>query len=509
VPAATLSLFLSGCGLGSLGGESEEEPSPTMSARPLDPPSEEATPVPRDELGRYYAQELDWGDCGEDMRCAELEVPLDYADPDGRSIALSLLQVPATGDRRVGSLVVNPGGPGRSGVDYASQAEYAFGPEIRHAFDVVGFDPRGVGRSTPLQCLADAELDVFVASDPDPDTARERRETNRLLAAFGDGCLEESGELTAHVSTAEVARDMDVLRAVLGDRRLSYFGASYGTFIGATYAELFPQHVGRMVLDGAVDPSLTTEELNLVQAKGFEVALRAYVDHCVKAGDCFLGDSVDDGTARVRAFLDAVDDQPLETEEQRRLTEGHAVLGIWAPLYSEGSWPVLDSALRAAFAGDGSKLLSLSDGYIHRDADGYFDNSLEALYAVNCLDHPDAISVSQVPERIPEFEEASATFGSIFAFGLASCARWPVDSESNPVSITAEGAAPILVVGTTRDPATPLVWAEALAAQLESGVLVRRDGDGHTGYRAGNACVDKVVESYLVQGVVPGKDVDC
>jgi pimeloyl-ACP methyl ester carboxylesterase len=481
-------------------------PEPSLSASPVEPadPEEEAEP----DLTRFYEQELDWEACGAND-CAELEVPLDYAEPDGETITLEVLRVSARDkDRRVGSLVVNPGGPGSSGVDYATNAASYFGSEVQRAFDIVGFDPRGVGRSTPLDCLTDAQLDALVAADPDPDTAAEVARSDRLVRRLGQGCVDRTGELAGHVSTAEAARDIDVLRAALGDADLSYFGASYGTFLGATYAELFPDRVGRMVLDGALDPSLSSLELNLVQAKGFETALRAYVARCVDSGGCFLGGSVDAGTQRIRQLLDQLDRQPLRAGG-RTLTEGNAVLGIWAPLYNEGFWNILDNALRSAFGGDGAPLLSLSDAYVSRGAEGYVNNSLEALYAVNCLDHDDAIPSSEVAQHLPRFEKASPTFGRIFAYGLSGCAQWPIHTGRVPAEITAAGAAPIMVVGTTRDPATPLEWAEALAEQLESGVLVRRDGDGHTGYLAGNECVDSAVESYLVSGTVPQGTVDC
>ena len=481
-------------------------PEPSLSASPVEPadPEEEAQP----DLTRFYDQEIDWEGCG-DNDCGELEVPLDYAQPDGETITLEVLRVRARDkDRRVGSLVVNPGGPGSSGVDYAANAAAYFGPEIQRAFDIVGFDPRGVGRSTPLECVSDARLDTLVAADPDPDTAAEVARSDRLVRRLGQGCVDETGALAAHMSTAEAARDIDVLRAALGDARLSYFGASYGTFLGATYADQFPDRVGRMVLDGALDPSLSSLELNLVQAEGFETALRAYVGRCVDRGGCFLGGSVDAGTERIRQLLDQLDRQPLRAAG-RTLTEGNAVLGIWAPLYNEGFWDILDNALRSAFGGDGAPLLSLSDAYVSRGTEGYLNNSLEALYAVNCLDHDDAIPSSELEQYFPRFEEASPTFGRIFAYGLSGCAQWPIHTGRRPSEIAAEGAAPILVVGTTRDPATPLAWAEALAEQLESGVLVRRDGDGHTGYRAGNECVDATVESYLVSGTVPRDTVDC
>jgi pimeloyl-ACP methyl ester carboxylesterase len=505
--AAALALVLSGCSL--FDDAAEDEPAaPTPS--PVESLDGEAAgdTAPDPALEPFYSQQIDWERCGPN-RCGTLEVPLDYAEPGGATISLALLKVPAGDpDGRVGSLVVNPGGPGGSGVDYASNADVYFGKPLLESFDVVGFDPRGVGGSTPIDCVTDRELDAFVAVDPDPDNARELAEADRLLGEIGEGCVAESGDLASHVSTEEAARDIDVLRAALGDDQLSYFGASYGTFLGATYAELFPDRAGRLVLDGAVDPSLSSLDLNLVQAEGFETALRAYVGACMDRGNCFLGDDVDAGTERIRAFLDDVEQQPLPAGE-RQLAIGNAVLGIWAPLYNEDFWPTLDSALRAAFEGNGAILMALSDAYTSRGANGYLDNSLEALYAVNCLDHDDAIPSSEVAQYIPRFEEVSPTFGAIFAYSLSGCSQWPVSTGREPGPIGAEGADPILVIGTTRDPATPLAWAESLAEQLESGVLVRRDGDGHTGYGAGNDCVDAAVEEYLVGGVVPEDTVDC
>jgi pimeloyl-ACP methyl ester carboxylesterase len=336
------------------------------------------------------------------------------------------------------------------------------------------------------------------------------RYSDGLLRALGQGCLRRSGDLARHMSTLEVAKDLDVLRGVLGDRKLVYFGASYGTFIGATYAELFPNRVGRMVLDGALDPSLSTIELNLVQARGFEVALRAYVEACVERGGCFLGSTVDEGTARIRSFLDDVEQSPLPTDGERTLTAGTAVYGIWQTLYSKTYWNILDTGLQRAFRGDGSVLLALADAYTERGPEGtYMNNALEVLYAVNCLDHDDAIPSAQVKRYLPRFEKASPTFGASFAYTLSACSSWPVHTGRVPRPMRAAGAPPILVVGTTRDPATPLSWARALADQLDSGILVKRDGDGHTGYHSGNTCVDTTVESYLVEGEVPRGEVDC
>ena len=509
--SVVLATTLSGCSFGLFKDKSEPRslPSPTLSASPLEP-STTAQSAPTSGLQPYYDQKVSWESCRVDKECTTIKVPLNYSDPSGKSIDLAVLRVPAANkSQRLGSLVVNPGGPGASGIDYAAQTSAYFGPELQQAFDIVGFDPRGVGQSTPVKCLPDSKLDTFVASDPDPDNAAEIRQSDRLLAGFGQGCEQRSGELAGHISTVEAAKDIDILRAVLGDSKLSYFGASYGTFLGATYANLFPKRVGRMVLDGAIDPSLSTEQLNLAQARGFETALRSYVRNCVRDGGCFLGESVDAGTARIRAFLRKVEADPIPGSDGRRLEIGNAVLGIWAPLYNEKYWPLLDTSLKAAFGGDGGPLLSLSDAYTSRQADGYSNNSLEALYAVNCLDHDDSIPSAKVPARIPQFEKASPTFGAIFAFGLSSCSKWPIHTGRVPGEIHAAGAPPIMVIGTTRDPATPLEWAESLADQLDSGVLVRRDGDGHTGYGQGNPCIDAAVDTYLVDGRPPQDGTTC
>jgi hypothetical protein len=229
----------------------------------------------------------------------------------------------------------------------------------------------------------------------------------------------------------------------------------------------------------------------------------------VDRGNCFLGGTVDQGTQRIRQFLDEVERQPLATQGSRELQIGNAVLGVWMPLYNETYWPLLDQGLQTAFGGDGSMLLTLSDAYTSRGPDGYLDNSLEALYTVNCLDEDDPMPSSRAIDLIPAFEKVSPTFGAIFAYGLSNCAQWPVDGVPLPDPIDAAGAAPILVIGTTRDPATPVAWAKALADQLESGVLVVRDGDGHGGYAAGNDCVDDLVEAYLVAGDVPESGTAC
>ncbi len=476
-------------------------------------PDAQTTEPPVGDLARFYAQTLDWEACGDGDECASLEVPLDYADPGGEAIELALLRHPASVPRdRLGSLVVNPGGPGAPGTSYAAGAGSFFGRELVERFDLVGFDPRGAGRSSPVDCLSDSELDSYIAGDPDPDTPAEVRDFMRTVRGFGAGCARLSGDVAAHVSTVEAARDMDVLRAALGESSMVFFGASYGTTLGATYADLFPDRVGRMVLDGALDPTLGLKETSLGQARGFQTALDAYLANCVSSTDsCFLGPSVAEGQQRIAGLLDSIERQPLPAGDGRELRVGNAFYGIVWPLYNRSSWFALSTALRAALDGDGSQLLTFSDLYTSRAADGTYDNnSIEANLAINCLDDPASFGPARVEAAIPEFEEASPTFGRVFAWSLAGCRGFSLRaSESDPAPLRAEGAAPIVVIGTTRDPATPLAWAEALASQLDSGVLVTRDGDGHVGYRRGNECVDTAVEDYLVTGAVPRDGLAC
>jgi pimeloyl-ACP methyl ester carboxylesterase len=484
---------------------------PVVLAAPAGTPPADQPPDP--SLARFYGQRLAWEPCGA-TQCTTLDVPLDYDQPDGETIGIHVVRRPA-GDQsdRVGSLLVNPGGPGEAGSTIATNASSYLGDPLLRYLDVVGFDPRGTGQSDPLDCLDDADLDTYLAADPEPATPEEVHDYVHEFRALGRGCARLSGALASHVSTEESARDMDVLRAALGDQVTAYLGFSYGTELGATYATLFPGRVARFVLDGAVDPTLDMKQAALTQATGFETALRAYVANCLDVTDsCFLGDTLDEGLQRIRDLLDQVDTAPLSTSSGRPLTLGLAITGIITPLYDRGTWIVLSQALRSAFDGDGSTLLAMADAYSRRQSDGtYATNLLEAFPAISCLDDPTGLKPADVPAVLPEFEKASPTFGDSFAWALIGCRNWPAARgvPHDRLTVDGAGAPPIVVIGTTRDPATPLEEAEALASQLESGVLVTRDGDGHTAYHSGNDCIDGAVESYLIEGVVPKAGLAC
>lgn len=468
-----------------------------------------ATAAPPAGLDEFYQQELTWNDCGE-AHCTTIKVPIDYAGPDGATTTLSAKVYEADSGKARRSLFVNPGGPGGSAIDYATSMAGSFGKGVRNDYDVVGVDPRGVGKSSPLECLSAKAFDAFTEVDSDPDNPAEVTALRSSLTELGDACEKNSGELAAHVSTVETAKDMDVVRALLGRSKLDWFGASYGTELGAVYAQLFPQKVGRMVLDGAVDPALDEVESGLGQATGFQRAFDSYAADCVKSSSCPLGIDAAGASAKVAELLTRLDAATLPGIGDRRLTEGQAFYGIAVTLYDKSTWGLLTQALSSAFQGNGAGLLTLSDAYFERQSDGSYAGNLgQVIYAINCLDSSDNLTLAEAKANLPRFEKASPVFGRSLGWGALGCADWPIKA-TNPVpAISADGAPPILVLGTTRDPATPYEWAEALSKQLSSGVLLTRDGDGHTAYGSGNACITTAVDAFLTEGKVPKDGKTC
>ena len=475
-----------------------------------------ATAAPTPELARYYGQQLRWQSCGSNgAQCADLTVPLDYAAPDpATDLKIKVVRVRARDQQhRLGSLLANPGGPGASGVDYvAGGADTIVGPAVRKYYDLIGFDPRGVARSEPIDCLGDSALDRFLGTDPTPDDAAEERDLLEQAKAMAQGCDEEAPELVRHLSTAEAARDMDVLRAAVGDPQLNYLGKSYGTFLGSTYADLFPQRVGRVVLDGVVPPDITSAELGEGQAKGFQIATRAYLADCVEQGGCPLGDTEEAAAKGLDDLFQRLDTESLPTGDPSlpRLNEAWARLGVAYALYDQGSWGILTDALKEAKAGSGQTLMRLADGYAQRRPGGGYDgNLLEALNAVNCLDRPDSPELSAYEQYSTDFSKVAPTWGTTLAWGLLPCGVWPAKSADQPHEVHAPGSDPIVVVGTTRDPATIYEWSKRLRDQLDNAVLVSFEGDGHTAYGRSNDCVDGAIDAYYVQGRVPKDGLTC
>ncbi|MEW9520855.1 alpha/beta hydrolase [Streptomyces tubercidicus] len=514
---AATALLISGCSSGSSSPDSAASPGGRTEAgaqRPAEAASLAPLPAATPSgLRPYYDQKLSWHPCGvAGFECATMKAPLDYAKPSADTdLKLAVARKKATGPgHRIGSLQVNPGGPGASAIDYLQQ--YAPQPAaIRARYDMVAMDPRGVARSAPVECLSNKQMDRYTQTDVTPDSPAEVNKLTSAYRSFAKGCASRAGKLLGHVSTIEAARDMDVLRAVLGDKKAYYVGASYGTFLGATYAGLYPSRVGRMVLDGALNPALDSRTVNLNQAAGFDTAFRAFAADCIKHKDCPLGTkSVDDASRQLAALFKRLDAHPVATGEQRKLTESLATTGVFAAMYDQRAWPVLREYIAQAKSGNGRGLLSLSDSYYERDPNGTYANQMYANPAVNCLDLATAFtSPDQVRAALPSFRKASPVFGDNFAWSALNCEYWPVKPTGTAHRIEAKGAAPILVVGTTRDPATPYVWAKALAAQLSSATLLTYESDGHTAYGRGSKCIDNAINTYLLNGTVPPKGKHC
>ncbi|MFC9649600.1 alpha/beta hydrolase [Streptomyces sp. NPDC056937] len=500
-------LLISGCSSGSSSSEASTSDTDTNAgsgAVSIDPAA----------LKTYYDQKLKWRACGvPGFECATMKAPLDYTKPDGTRIDLAVARKKATGPgKRLGSLMVNPGGPGGSAIGYLqAYAGIGYPAPVRAQYDMVAIDPRGVARSEPVECLTGKEMDAYTQVDQTPDDQAETAKLAASFKKFAQGCQKRSGAILPHVSTVEAARDMDIFRTALGDQKLSYVGASYGTFLGATYAELFPQRTGRLVLDGAMDPSLPARELNRDQTAGFETAFRSFAEDCVKQADCPLGTtSVADVSNRMKTFFTTLDAKPVPTGESRPLGESLATTGVIAAMYDESAWPQLRQALGDAMKGDGAALLSLADSYYERDSGGSYANLMYANSAVNCLDLPPAFDGPEaVAQALPSFEQASPVFGRGLAWASLNCTYWPTKATGSPHRIEAKGAAPIVVVGTTRDPATPYKWARSLAAQLSSGTLLTYNGDGHTAYGRGSDCIDTAINTYLLEGTPPADGKKC
>lgn len=496
--AAIAALLLSGC-----------FPPSTPTATTSAPTGEKVAP----ELRPFYEQALEWSPCNGSFLCATASAPLNWSDPAADSIELALIRKPASGTR-LGSLLVNPGGPGGSGVEFIRDSlDYATSKRLQASYDIVGFDPRGVGESSAVDCYDDpAELSAFLFDiTPEPfgsDAWIDAREAGN--AAFGAACLEHTGALLGSVDTVSAARDLDLLRAVLGDEKLNFLGFSYGTLLGATYADLYPTKTGRLVLDGAIDPATTDFEVTATQAQGFESALRAYLESCIGTKGCPYRGSVDSAMSDIGALFERLDASPLRASDGRWLGSDTMFTAVILPLYSQSSWDALTALLTDVKAGSAEIAFQLADSYYGRSADGTFvDNSTEAFVAINCLDYESTSSRETLRDEAAELQKLAPVLGRQMSYGGTSCDAWPFPPTRDRGPIAAAGSGPIVVVGTTNDPATPYKWAVALAGQLENGFLVTYDGEGHTAYNKSNACVDDAIDGYFIDGVVPKTDPKC
>ncbi|MEV6117844.1 alpha/beta hydrolase [Streptomyces sp. NPDC052109] len=481
--------------------------------------------------GDLTTQKLDWKDCpapsqaegggsapsplpnGGTWQCATMKAPLDWSKPKGDTIGIALIRARASGpaSKRIGSLVFNFGGPGGSGVNTlpAFGSDYA---ALRTRYDLVSFDPRGVGRSAPVKCESDSELDSYFQQDATPDDSPERAQLLNRTKQFNEACEKNSKKILPYVATTDAARDMDLMRQVLGDDKLHYFGISYGTQLGGVYAHLFPKNVGRAVFDAVVDPTQNPEESALGQAKGFQLALDNFAEDCTsKTTECPIGNTAQDVKNRIAKLLNDLEKKPIPGIAPRQLTQTVATNGIAQSLYSKDFWEYLTEGLEQAYAGDGRVLMLLSDSMNGRSEDGQYSNITAANIAINCADEKPRYTVDYVLGKLPEFRAASPLFGDYLAWGMVSCTDWPVAGAADHPDVSAPGSAPILVVGNTGDPATPYEGAKKMVDALGKGVAVELTykGQGHGAYDSKNKCVQGAVNGYLLDGTEPKVDTVC
>lgn len=495
---------------GITGASKEATPAPTGA------PITAGTAAPEQpdaRLQKYYSQQLSWAKCNDGFQCASLTVPLDYEAPDGQTIQIAMLRLPASDSKkRLGSLVLNPGGPGGSGIEYAKSAQLVTSSALRSVYDIVGFDPRGVGESEPVRCLNTAEADMYLANDGTPDTPAERGTIISTATDIGALCAERAAKIAPHIDTESAARDIDIMRAALGDEKLNWLGKSYGTYLGATYATFFPGRVGRMVLDGAVTPDEDLVAQAEDQAMGFETALDRYLADCVRSGSCPAGKSVKTARATITSWLQKADRTPYPTDDPKRpLTESLITYGLLLGLYDTTyGWDSLTLALEGLANGEGAPMLAMVDLFTQRENGKYLDNGLDALNAVTCLDNPVRPSLAQVEASAAKMKTKAPIFGEWIAWGALSCSYWPYPASWNG-EINVKGTNDILVIGTQYDPATPVQWATALRNKIENGRLITwLGGDGHTAYmQPGAKCVDRIVDAFFVQGLSPKDGVNC
>ncbi|HEX4434454.1 MAG TPA: alpha/beta hydrolase [Acidimicrobiales bacterium] len=442
-----------------------------------------------------------WTACNGNLQCGTLVVPLDYATPSGPTIPIAVARHPAEDPaHRIGSLVIDPGGPGVSGIDDMANELSALTPQLLDDFDIVMFDPRGVERSDPVSCGTDTGS---AASDPAPSTPSEQAATIQGLRQFADACEKNSANLLPHVGSTDAARDMDRLRQALGDTGLTYMGQSYGTLLGLTYAALFPTHIRAMVLDSVIDPALSFDQITTGQADGFEAILNAFFTWCAGSSACRWRPSGDPTTALL-ALLQAAQASPVPAGGGDLAGAGQLYDAVLGSLYSQSDWPQLGALLAADAAGNGAPVVAQSNHY----NTGGSSNADVAATAIDCLDHPVSHDLASYGALADTLKASAPVFGPLLTWGEAGCAVWPAPPTRTVGPVAAPGAPPILVVGTTNDPATPYAWAVNVSKELDRGVLLTHDGDDHVAYFS-SACVRADVQTYLASGQTPPSGTTC
>jgi pimeloyl-ACP methyl ester carboxylesterase len=448
---------------------------------------------------------VDWTPCNGDLQCGNLIVPLDYAHAaHGPTISIALARHPAgVPAARIGSLVIDPGGPGVSGVDDMANELSSLTPGLLDDFDVVMFDPRGVDRSDPITCGETPGAAPSTLPDPVPTTASAQAALVAGFRQFAAGCEKASAAVLPHIGSVDAARDLERLRLALGDSGLTYMGQSYGSLLGLTYASMFPTHVRAMVLDSVIDPALSFDQITQGQATGFEASLQSFFSWCAGTSTCPWHTGADP-TANLVAQIGASAANPVPAGNGRAAGAGELYDALLGGLYSRVDWPELGDALAADAAGNGAPVVTMSDNYNKNGS----PNGSDAAVAIDCLDHPVSHDIATYGSLAEQSKQSAPVFGPLLAWGEASCAVWPAPATRPVGPVAADGAPPILVIGTTADPATPYQWAVNVAHELQHGVLLTRDGVDHVAYFY-SPCVRNDVQTYFVSGVTPPPGTTC
>lgn len=497
--AAALAL-VTACGAGGSTGASRPTPSVAPSTSAAVSPTAAAA-------SSAAVADLSWGKCDfagptDKDQCAVLTVPLDYGDPSGATIGLQLVRrVAGNAKERVGSLLFNPGGPGAAVSDQFDGYVSQFSADLRDHFDIVGWDPRGVGRSSPVHCATDAELDHYLSIGENLDVAAQKQQFADIAKQYVAGCEQKSGDLLAHVGTIDTVHDMDLIRAAVGDDELSFLGFSYGTVYGMTYAHYFPGKVRALALDGAVDPRTNALDDARTQAGGFESNIKAFLASCKsEGGKCAW--NVDDPQQAYLALVNQIRDHPLPTRDKARpLTLNLFMNGVALAMYDTEIWPYLEQALAAASSGDGTKMLVLADELYSRSSDGSYPNELDAFTAISCIDQPFPGDLAAYVALFDQLQKADPLYTADNANPVGpgyTCGIWPVRPTDTAIPTTVPASVPpVLIVGSSDDPATPFSEALGLQQVIPGSYLLERKGEGHTGYGA-STCVQEEVDAYLI-----------
>ena len=491
-----------------------EAPEPTEATEPEPATTTTTTEAPAStgptttEAPVFEPAPIEWQEFSPGVEVGTIEVPVDYDDLDGPAFELFVARHNATDpDNRIGTLLVNRGGPGFGSTDFAIFADQIYDEELLEKFDIVGWDPRGTGQSAPaIDCITDYDQ-FFATPDITPDDDAEREQGVAVAAEFAGECERNNAEIIQHVGTNDAARDIDVIRRALGEDQVSFFGFSYGSELGGTWATMFPDTVRAAVLDGAADPNADRTEWSVQQTAGFESTLTTFLAQCSADASCVFHN---DGNAEgaFDALMASLDATPIPSVPGRPdVNRGVATSAVVQAMYSETYWPALEQALADAQRGDGSGLLALYDSYYQRNPDGTYGNELEAFQTITCADSAERLSVEEEDANAALLTAVAPRLAPAGLGGNYMCTFFP-ESLDPRIHITGDGAGPIVVVGTTGDAATPLDSTRKMVEALDEAVLVVVDADQHTGYNA-NQCINEVVSRYLVDLQVPANETTC